>query len=129
MFLKCVAIKVVVLSSSWETELLFLVTCEVYFLFRLRTGVVSMMLISPTPIWFLETFLMIDFVHISLHIAISLYPKSNTVGFSKNESIIPQNCEVSENSGGPYTRITDDTVWLKTSNMNSKQHFYSYSRI
>ena len=33
---------------------------------------------------------------------------------SKNESIIPQNCAVSENSGGPYARITDDTVWLKT---------------
>ena len=79
-----------------------LVTCEEYFLFRLRTGVVSMMLISPTPIWFLATFLMIDFVHTPLHIAISLYPKSNTVGFSKHESIIQQNCEVSENSGGPY---------------------------
>ena len=31
------------------------------------------------------------------------------------------NCAVSENSGGPYVRITDDTVWLKTSSMNSKQ--------
>ena len=49
------------------------------------------------------------------------------IGAVKNESIIPQNCAVSENSGGPYARITDDTVWLKTSNMNSKQHGHKLS--
>ena len=64
-----------------------LVTCEEYFLFRLGTGVVSMMLISRTPIWFLATFLMIDFV-----------PKIKHSWVFKK-----QNCEVSENSGGPYT--------------------------
>ena len=57
-------------------------TLALRFIFLRGTGVVSILLISPSPIWLPLTFHVMDFVHFVFRIVLSLYPKSLNVGLS-----------------------------------------------
>ena len=57
-------------------------TLALRFIFLRGTGVVPILLISPSPIWLQLTFPVMDFVHFVFRIVLSLYPKSLNVGLS-----------------------------------------------